>query len=113
MPCASFAKVALLIFYLRLSPQTTFRYSIWATLAIIAGYTPAIFLALLFACRPVHTSWRVDVEGECIDTTALFIATCVVNIFTDVVLFVLPIPSTLPSPPYDLSLQLYPFKYDR
>lgn len=93
MPCASFAKIALLVFYLRLSPQEWFKYACWATIAVIAAYTPAIFLALLFACKPVKASWRIDVEGECIDTTALFIATCVVNSFTDVVLFLLPIPS--------------------
>lgn len=93
MPCASFAKIALLVFYLRLSPQTWFKYACWATVGIISVYTPAIFLALLFACRPVKASWRVELEGECIDNTALFIATCVVNSFTDVVLFLLPIPS--------------------
>lgn len=93
MPCASFAKIALLVFYLRLSPQTWFKYACWATLGIITVYTPAIFLALLFACRPLEASWRVELEGDCIDNTALFIATCVVNSFTDVVLFLLPIPS--------------------
>lgn len=93
MPCASFAKVALLIFYLRLTPEKWFRICVWGSLALIAGYTPAIFLALLFACKPVNKSWAVEMEGECIDTTALFIATCVVNIFTDVVIFCLPIPS--------------------
>jgi hypothetical protein len=93
MPCASFAKVALLLFYLRLSPQTWFRNAIWATLGLIACYTPGIFFALLFACNPVNSSWNVDVKGKCINTTALFIATCVVNITTDVILFLLPIPS--------------------
>ena len=93
MPCASFAKIALLIFYLRLSPQKWFKIACWTTIGIIAAYTPAIFLALLLACRPVRASWRIDIEGECIDNTALFIATCVVNIFTDVVLFLLPVPS--------------------
>jgi len=91
MPCASFAKVALLIFYLRLSPEKWFRIAVWSSLALIAGYTPAIFFALLFACQPVHSAYVLDVKGECIDTTALFIATCVVNIFSDVVIFLLPI----------------------
>jgi hypothetical protein len=98
MPCASFAKVALLIFYLRLSPEKWFRIAVWSSLALIAGYTPAIFFALLFACQPVHSAYVLDVKGECIDTTALFIATCVVNIFSDVVIFLLPIYSTHPSP---------------
>ena len=96
MPCASFAKIALLVFYLRLSPQTWFTHACWTTIGIIAVYTPAIFFALIFACKPVKSAWRVDIEGECIDTTALFIATCVVNTFTDLVLFLLPIPSTIP-----------------
>lgn len=95
MPCASFAKLALLVFYLRLSPEKWFRMAVWASIGLIAGYTPAIFLALLFACNPVYAPWTLDLDtpAECIDTTALFIATCVVNIFTDVVIFVLPIPS--------------------
>lgn len=106
MPCASFAKIALLVFYLRLSPQQWFKYSCWATIAVIAAYTPAIFLALLFACKPVNASWRIDIEGECIDNTALFIATCVVNSFTDVVLFLLPIPSKLTTTRYCLIITI-------
>lgn len=93
IPCASFAKGALLIFYWRLSPQKVFRYMILATASLIIGSSIGIFVALLFACKPIETYWKIELGGECVETTQLFIATSIFNSLTDLLLFVLPIPS--------------------
>ena len=89
--CNGFTKLALLSFYLQVSPQTWFRISVWTTIAIVVIYSPLIALLLIFSCKPVHMSWdsRV-VDGTCIDRPALYIATAVANIVTDIILFVLP-----------------------
>lgn len=89
----SFSKISLLIFYFRISPERWFAVSNWTTLLFIAGYTIGIFFALIFACNPVRRSWDVTVtEGDCINQASLYIATAVVNIVSDVVIFCLPLP---------------------
>lgn len=87
-----------MIFYLRLSPQRWFKRAVWATIAIIAIYSPIIFFSMLFVCRPFSKAYAVinPVEGgECLDLKALFIALAVVNVVTDVIMICLPIPMVL------------------
>jgi hypothetical protein len=89
----SFAKMSLLTFYFGLSPQTWFRVAIWVTVVFITGYTIGIFFALIFACDPIAMSYDVTVQdGACINRASLYIATAVVNIISDVILFCLPLP---------------------
>ncbi|KAK7943540.1 uncharacterized protein PG986_012653 [Apiospora aurea] len=89
----SFAKLSLLVVYIRLSPQKTFRYLVAATMAFIASYTIGLFFSFVFSCNPMRRSWDVlETEGSCINQAALYIATAVANIVSDVILFVLPIP---------------------
>ncbi|KAK5996634.1 hypothetical protein PT974_01971 [Cladobotryum mycophilum] len=89
----SLAKVSLLIFYFRLSPQTWFMVAIWSTIVFITGYTVGIFFALIFACNPIAKSWDVRITGgECINRASLYIATAAVNIISDVIIFILPLP---------------------
>ncbi|TQN64198.1 Satratoxin biosynthesis SC1 cluster protein 4 [Colletotrichum shisoi] len=91
--CGSFAKVSLLIFYFRLSPQRWFKQAVWASLAIIAAYSVAIFFALVFACDPIAMSWDITItEGTCINRPSLYIAAAAANIISDLILFALPIP---------------------
>ncbi|KAF4999555.1 hypothetical protein FDECE_11476 [Fusarium decemcellulare] len=91
--CGSLAKLALLVFYLRLSPQRWFKIANWASIVFIVGYTVGIFFACIFACKPVAMSWDVTItDGVCINRPSLYIATAVANIFSDVILFCLPIP---------------------
>lgn len=90
--CNGFAKLSLLTFYLQISPQTWFQYSAWATIGIVVCYSPIITLLLIFGCRPIEKAWDMTmVDGSCIDRTALYIATAVTNIVTDIILFVLPL----------------------
>ncbi|KAF9873915.1 integral membrane protein [Colletotrichum karsti] len=91
--CGSFAKVSLLIFYVRLSPQRWFKCSVLITLAVIICYSLGIFFALVFACDPIAMNWDATItEGTCINRPALYIATAVANIVSDIMLFALPLP---------------------
>ncbi|KAF4974674.1 hypothetical protein FZEAL_8445 [Fusarium zealandicum] len=91
--CGSLSKVALLIFYLRLSPQRWFKTAVWSTGVFIVGYTVGIFFSCIFACNPIAMSWDVSItDGVCINRPSLYIATAVANILSDIMLFVLPIP---------------------
>ncbi|KAH8729502.1 hypothetical protein BGZ61DRAFT_415271 [Ilyonectria robusta] len=90
--CGSLAKIALLIFYLRLSPQRWFKMATWSAIVLISGYTMGIFIPLVFACRPIAMNWDVTItDGVCLNRPSLYIATAVANIASDLVLFILPI----------------------
>jgi hypothetical protein len=91
--CGSFAKLSLLVFYLRISPEKWFRIATWTTIFIISAYTTGIALALIFACQPIARMWDVTItEGFCLNLPSLYIAIAVSNIASDVVLFFLPLP---------------------
>lgn len=90
--CGSLAKIALLIFYLRLSPQRWFKMATWSAIVLISGYTAGIFFPLVFACRPIAMNWDATItDGVCLNRPSLYIATAVANIASDLVLFILPI----------------------
>ncbi|RSM19222.1 hypothetical protein CDV31_001898 [Fusarium ambrosium] len=94
--CGSLSKLALLVFYLRLSPQRWFRIATWSTIVFIGGYTVGIFFACIFSCKPIAMSWDVTItDGVCINRPSLYIATAVANIISDVILFFLPIPMVI------------------
>ena len=62
----------------------------------MVGYTISIFFSLIFACNPIAKSWDVTIlEGSCVDRPALYIATAVLGVATDVILLALPIPMVL------------------
>ncbi|CAG1986809.1 unnamed protein product [Fusarium graminearum] len=91
--CGSLAKIALLIFYLRLSPQRWFKIAIYSSMFFISGYTIGLFFAVMFACHPINKNWDITVTGgSCVNQPVLYFATAAVNIASDVILFVLPLP---------------------
>ncbi|KAM0243311.1 hypothetical protein ACHAPO_000156, partial [Fusarium lateritium] len=91
--CGSLAKIALLIFYLRLSPQRWFKIAVYSSMFFISGYTIGLFFAVMFACHPINKNWDITVTGgSCVNQPVLYFATAAVNIASDVILFVLPLP---------------------
>lgn len=64
---------------------------------MVASYTVIIAGLLLFACRPIRAAWDPYemATGDCLDTAALYIAIAIANIASDVVLFIIPIPTLL------------------
>ncbi|KAI0127579.1 hypothetical protein BJ170DRAFT_683413 [Xylariales sp. AK1849] len=96
MLCNGFTKLSLLTFYLHLSPQFFFRIAVWVSIVIVASYTAVITMLMLFHCNPVKKAFDFTIEdGSCMDAGILYIATAVSNIITDVMLFMLPIPTIL------------------
>jgi fucose permease len=88
-------KTSILIFYLRLSRNTTklLRIASYATLALVnvAGFV-LTFLSVL-QCRPVGAVFDSTVtSAQCIPLITLYLASAPVNIITDLAILVLPIP---------------------
>lgn len=90
--CNNFTKLSLLTFYLHLSPQKWWKIAIWTSLVIV-GISGTILIFLLFIhCNPVAKAYNETLDGSCLNAAVIYMAVAVVNIITDLMLFVLPIP---------------------
>ena len=92
-PFLAAAKFSLLFFYLKLSHLRWFRVAIYANMFLVVGYNVALVFLLIFTCKPVMKNFDVFVtDGSCLDRTPLYMATAVLNMATDIILLILPIP---------------------
>lgn len=96
-PATCFAKLTLLIFYLKISPQVWFLRITKVVIWVVVGYSIGITLSNVFACHPIQLSWApYRPASNCINADALYIATAGLGIATDITMLVLPIPVILP-----------------
>ncbi|KAI9682138.1 MAG: hypothetical protein M1817_000192 [Caeruleum heppii] len=93
VPAVTCSKIAILIFYHRISPNALFRVAIYIIGAITVGYTLAVMFALLFACQPVAKSWDLSITGgSCINQPAVYLANGILNVISDIAILILPMP---------------------
>lgn len=60
---------------------------------LVVGYSIALLGPLVFPCTPFERTWDVTITiGSCIDRTPVFMATAVLNMITDIIILILPIP---------------------
>ncbi|KAL2060556.1 hypothetical protein VTL71DRAFT_9197 [Oculimacula yallundae] len=86
-----FTKVAILIFYLRLSIDPYFRSVIYFVMFVAVGYSLAGGFAFLYICRPLQRYWDFSVPGMCHNLGASFLSGAALNVATDVALLLLPL----------------------
>lgn len=62
---------------------------------MVASYTTTIAMLLLFGCKPIRASWDpyAFATGKCVNAAVMYIAIAVANIVSDVILFIIPIPT--------------------
>lgn len=69
------------------------RFAIYAVGAIVVLYSITTAALLIFPCRPYARAWDVTImTGSCINRPAVYVATAVSNIVTDVFILIIPIP---------------------
>ena len=92
--CTFLVKASILLLFNRILVQQSPRFRI--CLVICAGFifawTFGSFFSALFRCSPVNYFWDTAIEGSCTNARAGRIATDALNIITDVVMLVLPLP---------------------
>jgi hypothetical protein len=71
-------------------------------MAVIVMWAIATILAGFLICRPFALNWDQTLEGSCGNQVASFQGTGVINLFTDVVVLLLPMPFL-----YRLNMALY------
>ena len=85
-------KFSILLLYLRLfGVSDRFRYSTWAVMFFVFGYLFSNLLTQIFGCTPIQISWEV-VSGHCYNRRAAGFAYSSMNIISDLLIFVLPMP---------------------
>lgn len=94
--CTACSKMALALFYRRLSPQRWWKWSVYSVFFLVAGYNLAILLVVLFGCTPFRKSWDLTIlEGSCVDRGAVYICTAALGILSDLILLIMPLPVIL------------------
>ncbi|OCK77487.1 hypothetical protein K432DRAFT_255139, partial [Lepidopterella palustris CBS 459.81] len=88
-------KQAFLLFYLRLSPKLNFRRWVWVTMGLNTAFCLINWLLAFLQCIPFDAILHpaAHSEAKCIPKLVLLIVPSILNIITDVIILVLPIPT--------------------
>ncbi|KAF9881241.1 CFEM domain-containing protein [Colletotrichum karsti] len=95
-PILALVKCSVLMFLLRLSGQKRrIRYAIIGLNVFNLTLMVAIFVTVIFQCRPISYFWEKagrnpPTDGTCIDTSAFYVSTASLTILTDVLALALP-----------------------
>jgi hypothetical protein len=102
-------KIAIISSYLRFIQDRAFRTAMYVISVIIAGlwvtgkaatasqsiayaYSSLGLFVTIFQCRPVSGAWNFTIDRKCIDYISYLYASSAVNVATDILLCVLPLP---------------------
>ncbi|CAK4034475.1 hypothetical protein CBER1_09401 [Lecanosticta acicola] len=89
----SCTKISILTQYLRIFPQKKFRIACYIVLAAVVAYSIAVFCTSVFFCHPIAYFWDTSIEGgKCLDKFAVWFANAGINISTDLMTAILPLP---------------------
>ncbi|KAF2219703.1 hypothetical protein BDZ85DRAFT_183704, partial [Elsinoe ampelina] len=87
-------KVSILCQYYRIFPGKNIRLAIWIMAVLTAIYGFWSIFGNIFICTPIPYFWNRGIPGgKCINTTAFWFANAGMNILTDILVFVLPMPA--------------------
>jgi len=100
---SSFAKLSILVSYLRIAPEKSwFRRLVWVTFGVVLTAMIVFFIALWTQCFPISSYWNLFASSrDCIPEGPPLITQTVINVVTDFIIYVLPMPTlfhlTLPT----------------
>ncbi|KAK7995908.1 hypothetical protein PG991_015375 [Apiospora marii] len=94
------AKISILMFYFRISPDKRFHFAVGGMIGILSIYSALYILLNIFGCMPISDAWNVAKqaagEAKCIDKGQFYLAAVVVNVAIDFIILLLPIPVIAP-----------------
>ncbi|KAI9375055.1 hypothetical protein BJX61DRAFT_540203 [Aspergillus egyptiacus] len=87
-------KTGFLLFYLRLVNKPSFLYSVYATMLLNFLVAVALWLLYCLRCRPLPAFWNPGAyrDATCVETAVTYYLPAALNILTDIIILVLPIP---------------------
>lgn len=88
------SKASILMFYVRVFTKRSFQILVYLTLGFVVCYVVPGPFVIVFSCLPVAASWDLTLAAlpttKCIDRPAAYLATAAFNIFSDIVIIILP-----------------------
>jgi hypothetical protein len=88
----TFIKVSILFLYLRIFSITNMLKACYVTLVIVIIHGVWLLFSSIFGCLPIASYWNNTLSGKCLPSAASWVVTYSVNIVTNVVIFLLPLP---------------------
>lgn len=92
LPVICCIKLSILFTYIRIFPQPWLKKAVYGVMAFIAVYFITGFFGDLFQCYPISSWWELDESRHCINDGVFVMVNGVMNILTDIVMLVLPMP---------------------
>ncbi|DAA75748.1 TPA_exp: Integral membrane protein [Trichophyton benhamiae CBS 112371] len=72
------------------------KWLVWITIAVVAAEMVIFCIVVIFTCRPISAYWTLSFHPqECINETAHLLIGTIINIFTDLLVVILPIPTVM------------------
>lgn len=98
MLSSDLAKISLLFFYLRLSPERHFRILVQGLVVIFGLYALIYAMISIFGCQPIYANWDVVAQAtaKCIEKYPFFLAASIANIVMDFIILLLPLRIVVP-----------------
>lgn len=88
-------KVAAILFCLRIFISQNFRIAAFIVMGIIIAWSIGGVGATIWQCVPIAGAWNKSLGARCINSDRFWVAYAVMNVLTDIMVLVLPIPSVL------------------
>lgn len=85
-------KTSMCLLYLGIFPMRSFQISVYIAIAICNAFALMVILSTTFICIPVKMSFDPTVQGHCGNRNALWLIIGILNILTDLLVVILPIP---------------------
>ncbi|KAF4456021.1 hypothetical protein F53441_1742 [Fusarium austroafricanum] len=87
----SLAKLSVLTFYLRISPDRFVRRAVHVLRVLVCTYTLVYVCLVVFRCQPISSGWDLTIEGKCISKQLLVVFLVCCSVVVDAFLLLLPI----------------------
>ena len=94
-PAVVAIKSSILLLYHRIFASKRFNIILWCVGAFVLSYSLAQSAALVFQCGRPDSLWDSKVIGKCINLDDVLIACSSLNIATDILILLLPLPALL------------------
>ena len=85
-------KISILLLYHRIFTLRAYRLMIKFCIVYMLLFQMSFILVSIFICTPIHSFWDLSEPSKCIDSVDFYVANSALNIFTDLVILILPMP---------------------
>ncbi|KAG9255635.1 uncharacterized protein F5Z01DRAFT_699392 [Emericellopsis atlantica] len=86
-------KVAVVLFCMRIFISRAFQVAAYTIMGIVVAWSIGGVGATIWQCVPIAGAWDKSLDATCIDSNKFWVAYAVMNILTDLMVLLLPIPS--------------------